>query len=305
MNRSLAEFLDYLKTARNYSLATINAYSSDIESFYTYLLHEGLKDNEVNHLIIRNYLSSEMLLDVSKRTLKRRMSALRHYYRYLVKNEILSHNPFLLTASPKASINYPDVLYREQVQALLEANKTRTDSLQERDQALIELMLASGLRASEVVNLTLQDVDIRRRIINVIGKGNKERLVPFTHEAKDALVKYLQNSRNTLLLHDQQFEKTTAVFLSNRGRPLTTRGLATILKAVETKCGHYFNLHPHKLRHSFATNLLENGADLRVIQEILGHESLNTTQVYTHVSPEAMKKEYAKAHPRAKKIVKK
>lgn len=301
MNKSLADFLVYLKSARNYSDATIKAYANDISGFYDYLLQEGLKDNEVDHQVIRNYLSAELLQDVSKRTLKRRMSALRSYYRFLVKNQVVKDNPFLLTTSPKAPISYPEVLYQEQVEALLAANRTRTDSLQERDQAILELMLASGLRASEVVGLTLQDIDLRRRVINVIGKGNKQRLVPFSLEAKNALQKYLDHSRKELLLHDQRYEKSTAVFLSVRGRPLTTRGLASILKSIETKCGHYFELHPHKLRHSFATGLLEKGANLRLIQEILGHSSLSTTQVYTHVSPAAMKKEYEKAFPRAKK----
>ncbi|MGI5881387.1 MAG: site-specific integrase, partial [Syntrophomonadaceae bacterium] len=167
MNRSLADFLVYLKGVKNYSDATIKAYASDISRFYNYLLREGLKDNEVDHQVIRNYLSTELMQDISKRTLKRRMSALRSYYRFLVKTKVVKDNPFLMTTSPKAPTAYPSVLYEEQVQALLEANRTRSDRLQERDQAILELMLASGLRASEVVSLTLQDIDLRRRVINV------------------------------------------------------------------------------------------------------------------------------------------
>lgn len=301
MNRPLAEFLDYLQYQRNYSPQTILAYRRDVENFYVFLHREGYTDNQVDNLFIRNYLTEQLMDRISKRTLKRRVAALKHYYSYLVEQKILAKNPFLTTQAPKTDITFPRVLYIEQIDQLLAANATRTDHLMIRDQAILSLLFASGLRASELVSLTIQAVDFRHRMLHVLGKGRKERLVPFSLEAKDVLEKYKNELRPVLLAKQPVTDMSNAFFLNDKGQELTSRGLQYILRTIEKKTGELMALHPHLFRHSFATNLLENGADLRVIQELLGHKSINTTQIYTHISPAMMKEQYEKAHPRAHK----
>ena len=170
----------------------------------------------------------------------------------------------------------------------------------ERDQAILELLYASGFRGSELVNINVSDVDFRGRIIKVIGKGSKERIVPFSIECQKALNTYYKDLRPKLLLKSTSEEIPTKLFLNSKGEKLTLRGLEYILHQIENKTGIFLGLHPHMLRHTFATGLLERGADLRVIQTMLGHASISTTQIYTHVTTEAMKKEYNEAHPRAK-----
>jgi integrase/recombinase XerC len=208
--------------------------------------------------------------------------------------------------SPKVDKTYPRTLYRDQIQEILTNNAKRTDSLAERDQAILSLLYYCGLRAAELVKLNVQDINFRNRVVRVMGKGRKERLVPFTDECKDAVQKYIDNSRKVLL--SKKKIPTAKLFISDHGQVeldkepvMTTRGLEYILDQIEEKTGTFVGLHPHILRHSFATHLLENGADLRVIQELLGHASINATQVYTHVSAEAMKQTYIDAFPRARK----
>lgn len=299
MDNPIVQFLNYLRYQRGYSSATIDAYESDIIDFSEFLLNEGVDYEQVTTGVIRRYLTTQLEKDISRRTLRRRISALRHYYKWRVDTSLSSRNPFLLIELPKVGVNFPSVLYEDDIKDLLNANKNRDDELMLRDQALIHLMLASGLRASEVVALTLQDIDFNNRIMRIFGKGQKERLVPFSEQARSDLQAYVKELRPKLLAKNKIPRPTGVVFLNAQGKPLTTRGLEYILKAVEKKIGAYYDLHPHLLRHSFATDLLSKGADLRVIQELLGHESISTTQIYTHVSPTILKSEYEKAHPRA------
>lgn len=299
MDNPITGFVTYLKYQRGFSPATVIAYESDVVDFSEFLLNEGVGVNEVNQEVIRQYLTTQLEKKISKRTLRRRIAALRHYYKWRVNNKLTEKNPFLLTESPRVGEHFPSVLYEEDTKALLAANAKRDDKLMIRDQAILHLLLASGLRASETVALTLQDIDFKNRIMRIRGKGNKERLVPFSEGARSDLQTYINELRPQLLAEDKFGRPTGVVFLNANGRPLTTRGLEYILKSVENKIGAYYDLHPHLLRHSFATDLLSKGADLRVIQELLGHESIATTQIYTHVSPTILKSEYAKAHPRA------
>ena len=208
-------------------------------------------------------------------------------------------NPFIFVSAPKMEVKYPHGLYKEQILELFKRNAERTDSLKNRDQAILYLLYYSGMRAFELVNLDVQSVSLKDRVVRVLGKGNKERIIPFTNECQAVLKQYIEHERRDLLKKSK--DPTPALFLNAKGERLTTRGLEYILDAIEEKIGLYVGLHPHILRHSFATHLLENGADLRVIQELLGHESINATQVYTHVTEEAMKETYLNAHPRAKK----
>lgn len=299
MNKQILDFLDYLQLERNYSPLTVDSYARDIEKFYRFLLKEDCKADDVDLILIRNFLTEELLSGVSKRSCKRRLCSLKHYYSYLVKSGQIDSNPFLYISSPKVQTKYPTALYDNQIEELLSSNRARTDELMIRDQAILEVLYYSGIRASELINIKLSDVNFRLRIIHVLGKGNKERVVPFTSECQKTIEDYLKNLRPKLAEKNEQI--SIYLFLNNHGQKLTTRGLEFILKNIEQKTGLSLNLHPHLLRHTFATHLLEAGANLREIQELLGHESINTTQVYTHVSEEGIKEVYLNAHPRAKK----
>lgn len=300
MNKQTKEFLDHLELERNYSQKTVVSYQSDIEKFFDFLLKEGVLMDQVDLIVIRNFLTNELQNGISKRSCRRRLSSLKQFYTFMQKKGWVEDNPFLYIQTPKTEKKYPHALYKEQVQEVLKNNALRTDELAIRDQAILSVLYYCGLRAAELVALTMQDVNLRNRMLVVKhGKGNKERLVPFTDDCREALQKYLNEERPKLAIKSKELQ--SILFLNNKGNPLTTRGLEYILDSIQQKTGTFVGLHPHILRHSFATHLLENGADLRVIQDLLGHKSLNATQVYTHVTAEAMKQEYIDAFPRARK----
>ena len=302
MNKPTAEFLNHLQYEKNYSIMTVESYRRDLDKFFAFLLEEDVNMDEVDQIVIRNFFTKEIMNGVSKRSCKRRLSALRQFYKFLLLRKYIKDDPFIFIDSPKTEKRFPRVLYKEQVLELLNENRKRTDELKYRDQAILSILYYSGIRASELVSLTLQDVYLKQRIIRVRkGKGNKERMVPITDECRLDIEAYLKNSRDKLISQTKTDERTPNLILNNKGLPLTVRGLEFILDSIEQKTGTFVDLHPHILRHSFATHLLENGADLRVIQELLGHESINATQIYTHVTEEAMKKAYSDYHPRAHK----
>jgi integrase/recombinase XerC len=299
MNKPLKDFLDSLKFERVYSNETIRSYQNDIEKFFDFLLKEDVNMDDVDVIVIRNFLTTEINAGISKRSCKRRLSSLKLFYEFCTKKQYVKENPFNYISYPKTEKRFPKVLYKDQIDEILHENRKRTDFLAMRDQAILEVLYYCGLRASELVNIELQHVSLKKRFIRVLGKGNKERMVPFTEECAKTLETYLNNFRGELLAKNK--EPINYLFLNASGEKLTTRGLEYILDKIEEKNCLFVGLHPHILRHSFATHLLENGADLRVIQELLGHESLNTTQVYTHVSEKAMQETYLKFFPRAKK----
>ena len=299
MNKQTKDFLDYLKNERNYSADTIKSYEYDIEKFFAFLFNESVLMDDVDLAIIRNFLTKEIEAGISKRSCKRRISSLKHFYSYMSKVGYVKDNPFLLVSTIKTDKTLPDVLYEEQVDYLFKKNEERTDFLSVRDQAIIETLFSSGIRAKELVNLNMQSIDINRRELRVIGKGDKERIVLISNECKKALQKYIKEIRPILL--SKASVPSPALFLNNRGNRLTTRGLEYILIEIQNKTGIDFGLHPHMLRHSFATYLLSKGADLVSIQKLLGHENINATQIYTHVSEESMKNTYLINHPRSKK----
>lgn len=299
--KEIDEFKNYLKYSLNYSDMTIAAYESDIESFYIFIFAEGIDIDDVDLPIIRNYLSVQLANNISKRTLSRRLSCFRHFYSFLLDKGYVHENPFVFVHSPKKDIRYPKALYLEQIEILFQRNRERSDHLMLRDQVILELLYASGIRASEFVNVKIQDIDFRYRSIRILGKGNKERIVPFSKSASSTMKEYLSDCRPLLLAKNKKQYNVEYFVLNDQGKKLTTRGLEYILKNIEKLTGCAYDLHPHLLRHTFATHLLEGGADLRVIQELLGHESLNTTQVYTHVTEEAMRSQFVASHPRAKK----
>ncbi len=288
----IEKFLEHLKLDLNYSEQTIKSYQQDIESFHDYLEGVGETFSSANPQLIRMYLSKEMEDGKTKVTCCRRIAGLRHFYTFLVNGNFVKTNPFLLVGAPKKEIRYPEALYLEQIETLFERNRQRTDDLRFRDQAIIELLYASGVRVSELVNIKMNTINLKNRTIRVFGKGRKERMVMFSQSCQKTLSDYLKNNK---------FNNSLYLFTNSRGEQLTTRGVEYIMKEIQDKCGLQLGLHPHLLRHTFATHLLEGGADLRVIQELLGHESINTTQIYTHITEEAMKNQFVMSHPRAKK----
>ncbi|HHT67546.1 MAG TPA: tyrosine recombinase [Erysipelotrichaceae bacterium] len=302
MNKPQQEFLNHLQFVRNYSLRTIESYKKDIDKFCLFIFNEGVLLDQVDLICIRNFLTEELNKGVSKRSCKRRISSLKHFYKYMLNVGYIQENPFLFINSPKVEKKFPRVLYKEQIEEIFAYNAQRTDELKVRDQAILYLLYYSGIRAHELVTLDVQSISLKDRVVRVMGKGSKERIVPFTAECQNVLKDYLSNERTKLLRRAKNpKDLSPALFLNANGKRLTTRGLEHILDRIEEKTGLYVGLHPHILRHSFATHLLENGADLRVIQELLGHESINATQVYTHVSEKSMKETYLSSHPRAVK----
>ena len=301
MNKYIADFSQYLKNIRNYSNQTVSSYENDIEKFFSFIEKEDIKVEEVDQIVIRNFLTEELNNGVSKRSCKRRLSALKLFYKYLVNHDLAYSNPFVTIESPKTDKKYPKFLYDDQVREILTENKKRTDFLAIRDQAILSTLYFSGIRASELCSLQISDLSLNQRLIRVFGKGSKERIVPITPECKNDIESYLKNLRPTLLVRSIKGVDERTVFLTKSGKPLNDRELEYILDNIETKTGTFVGLHPHILRHSFATHLVNGGADLRVIQELLGHESINATQVYTHVSEKAMKETHSNFHPRAHK----
>lgn len=295
-SKELSEFQDYLLNVRRYSSNTVSSYSFDICDFTKFIRGLGkiFKDIKVDD--VKSWILDLTERQIGKRSIKRKMSSLKSFYAWMYLQKKVDSDPFEYVHSPKATHALPDFFFEKEIDALLTANEKRTDKLKDRDQALLMLMFASGLRASEVVNLTFNQVDFDNRIMKVSGKGNKDRLVPFTNLAKEAMLNYINGLRKDLLKEDTKY-----IFLNSKGNMMTVRGLEYILDEIEAKTGLYGKIHPHMLRHSFATKMLNRGADLRTIQELLGHSSIETTSIYTHVAYENMKETYEKTFPRAKK----
>lgn len=299
MTDTLAEYCIYLKYLKNYSDYTVISYKKDVSQYLDFLKNNNIKLDSITKDEIVSFFKDLYDKNISKKSLRRKVSAIRHYYRFLIRENYLNKNPFLNIKTAKPEKTYPKVLYLKEVNALFEANLKRDDKLKIRDQAILELLYSSGMRVSEVCKLNLQDLDFKERYIRVFGKGKKERLVPFSNTAKEVLILYINGLRKELLKTKE--EKTNALFLNYKGERITPRGIEFIFKHIGEKTGTFISFHPHTLRHTFATHLLEGGADLRLIQELLGHESINTTQIYTHLTTESMVYQFKAYHPRGKK----
>jgi integrase/recombinase XerC len=315
MQNVFNKYLNYLRVERNVSPYTIRNYSSDLvgnyargqaKGFFQFLTLRKISSlNEVDRNILRDYISWLMAQGVAKVSIVRRLSAIRSFYRYLVREDIVSQSPLaisrerggrLASFSLKFDRRIPEFLTTEEMGRLLHAaDLSRPQGL--RDQALLELLYASGLRVSEIVSLNTGQVDLENGEIRVVGKGSKERVTLMGRPAAAAIGRYLSSGRPGL----QGSQRQGALFLSRDGQRLTVRSVQNILKRLASKAGLNKKVHPHMVRHTFATHLLDGGADLRVVQELLGHADLSSTQIYTHVSKEHAKRIYQSAHPLARK----
>lgn len=290
-------FVEYLQIEKNASPYTVKYYRNDLEIFADFLQSEGISHiANVTYKDVRIFLTSLYEQELSRRSVSRKISTLRSFYRFLERERYVEGNPFVQLHLPKTSKPVPGFLYQEELDKLFEVNDI-TIPLGQRDQALLEMLYGTGIRVSECQNLRIQDIDFSIGTIFVRGKGRKERYVPFGSFAEIALETYLQEGRNKLL--QKSNSDTEFIFLNSRGGHLTTRGIRTILNKIVERASLTVHVHPHKLRHTFATHLLNEGADLRSVQELLGHESLSSTQIYTHVTKDHLREAYMKSHPRA------
>lgn len=293
------DFIEYLQIEKNASPYTIQFYHQDLENFSSFLKQEGVTDlGQIEYRLVRIYLTKLYDSKLSRRTASRKLSSLRSFFKFLEREGRVNQNPFVHVLLPKTDKPLPTFLYAEELEKLFEVNDT-TEPLGQRNQALIEVLYGTGIRVSECQALTMKDIDFTIGTLFIKGKGNKERYVPFGRFAEIALETYINEGRHTLL--EKAKTKTDNVFLNARGNPLTTRGIRDILNKMVDKAALTVHVHPHKLRHTFATHMLNEGADLRSVQELLGHENLSSTQIYTHVTKDYMREVYMKSHPRAKR----
>ncbi len=284
-------FLDYIKVEKGLSSNTIQSYNNDLLRFARFLERKGLSVKNITTSDLSDYIQ-ELKGKLSERSLARNLSSLRSFYRFLILNSHINHNPTRLIDFPKLPRRLPEVLSFEEVERLLSAPDPKTPE-GKRDKAMLELLYATGIRVSELITIKIHDLDLERGIVRVLGKGSKERLIPMGQIAIDSIKEYLLIRKG--FLKDKDFPH---LFLNVRGRPLTRQGFWKIIKAYGIKAGIKKRITPHILRHSFATHLLERGADLRSVQLMLGHEDISTTQIYTHISTERIRKIHKRFHPR-------
>ncbi|MBI3601588.1 MAG: tyrosine recombinase XerC [Candidatus Omnitrophica bacterium] len=286
MKQHLAKFLSYLEIEKNYSRHTILNYRLDLEEFARFL--RGTAIETVAYVDLRRFLAQLKGRNLKPRTLARKLSSLRSFFKFLQREKIVKNNPASLLVTPKLDKPLPHFLSEEEAVKIIEAPPSDKVS-QWRDKAIFETLYSTGIRVSELVGLDVDDVDFISNIVRVMGKGKKERLVPIGDKALDAIREYI----------DRRKMESECVFLNKNGTRLTTRSICDIINKYVLQQAVAQHVTPHMFRHSFATHLLNRGADLRCVQELLGHVNLSTTQIYTHLTTDKLKKVYDQAHPRA------
>lgn len=295
INDDINDYLHYLEVERGLVKNTISSYHQDLQSFSRFLATQKMTNfDQVDRYVILNYLATLQDEQKAKTSISHAVSTLRRFFAYLANHGEIVADPMIHIDPPKTGQHLPQVLTTNEVDALLKVPDT-AKPLGIRDRAMLEVMYATGLRVSELVNLTLDELHLEMGLIQPLGKGDKERIIPIGDIAVEWLQRYLQTVRPKLL-KDQHSQY---VFLNAHGHHLSRQGVWKNLKAMVKSAGITKNVTPHTLRHSFATHILENGADLRVVQELLGHSDISTTQIYTHISKQRLTEVYQKFHPRA------
>ncbi len=289
-SKYLKEYIEYLRDIKKFSLNTIKAYRQDIEQFYNYLKENKLK---IGRDVIKDFISIIFLRTKNKATVSRKIYAIRSFFSFLMKKGKLKENPFDFINTPKIDKKIPQILTEKEMIMFLDS-LSQENFFKLRNKACFELLYATGLRVSELTNLKVQDIDFTECVLRVMGKGKKERIVPFNDKARDILLKYLDEAEIKFKV------KNEFIFLNSRGEKITERSVERIVqKSYKEVMKSNKRIYPHLFRHSFATHLLQRGANLRVIQELLGHENLSTTEKYTTLNYSDLLKVYKKFHPRA------
>jgi integrase/recombinase XerC len=306
MEQLIEQFLEHLRYERNVSAHTLRNYSSDLEQFLEHLAPTDPKSGKrtppeiltIDHLTIREWLAELHSAQKKKSSIARKLAALRTFFQFLVREGLLESNPAKLVSTPRQEKKLPNHLSIEEAIRFIETPDLETD-LGKRDRAMLELMYATGVRVAELTSMNIADVDFRNQLVRVTGKRRKQRIVPFGEPARDAIKVYLEVRDHLLFNAPVSKRDDEALFLNYQGTRITTRSVGRMVDKYISICAGMHNISPHALRHSFATHLLDSGADLRDIQELLGHARLSTTQIYTHVSMEKLIEVYDKAHPKA------
>ena len=289
------KYLEYLKIIKKYSDKTIEAYKEDLIEYNEFVGNNFTTIINIDKEIVSKYLKYLYERDLNKNSICRKLSSIRGLYNYLVMEEILDDNLFNNISNPKKELYLPKFLSDNDLNKLFEA--CSNDTIQnQRDTLIIELLYSTGLRVSELVNIKLKDIDTKEKVIKILGKGNKERIVLYNNHTSRALSKYLNDG-----YHELNKKNSGYLILNKNGDKLSDRYVRNIINKLVRKAGLNIKISPHTIRHTFATDMLEEGADLVTVKELLGHESLNTTSIYTHITNEQIKKTYNMAHPRAKK----
>ncbi len=286
MRKYIDKFLSYLEVEKNYSSHTLINYKIDLKEFSTFLGKVSV--TEVDYSVLRRFLAQIRGRNLKPRSIARKLSSLRSFFRYLQREKIVNSNPASLLVTPKLDKPLPHFLSEQEAVKLIDAPSEDKVS-QFRDKAIFETLYSTGIRVSELVGLDIDDVDFISNIIRVMGKGRKERLVPIGDKALEAIQHYV----------DRRLQKVNTLFLNKNSTRLSTKGICNIVNRYVLKQAISQHVTPHMFRHSFATHLLNAGADLRSVQELLGHVNLSTTQIYTHLTTDKLKKVYDQAHPRA------
>ncbi|MFM1825931.1 MAG: hypothetical protein RLZZ37_566 [Actinomycetota bacterium] len=299
-SKTLEDFLEYLKIEKNRSENTIRSYQTDLELLLEFVNNKGvLSFNKISTELIKEWIISLKKNQISNTTISRRISSVKVFFNYLIKNNLIEINPTLKVIAPKLNKVLPNILGQKQAEQLLDQAaiyeiEEESIDIRIRDYAILEVLYSTGIRVSELVGLNIHDVNFNNLTLKVLGKGRKERVVPFGIPAREALDKYLNEARNKF-----NDKNSLALFLGQRGSRLNVRQVRRILNKAMSQIENGKEISPHDLRHSAATHMLEAGADLRIVQELLGHSSLATTQKYTHVTIERLREVFANAHPRA------
>ncbi|MGG3564958.1 site-specific tyrosine recombinase XerD [Neobacillus rhizosphaerae] len=297
MEDQLKDFMHFLIVEKGLAKNTIVSYERDLKSYLHYLknVESVLTLNDVQRIHIVHFLGFLKEQGKSSKTLARHIASVRAFHQFLLRDKATDQDPSILIETPRLEKSLPKVLSLQEVEVLLETPKQK-DHYGIRDKAMLELLYATGIRVSELINLDIENVHLTMGFIRCIGKGNKERIIPIGRTASDAIKLYLDTGRPQFV---SKKYREQALFLNHQGKRLTRQGFWKILKKLTKEAGIEKELTPHTLRHSFATHLLENGADLRAVQEMLGHADISTTQIYTHVTKTRLKDVYSKFHPRA------
>lgn len=290
----VGRFIEYCEVERNFSSHTVRSYHSDLQRFVNFLKENKLS---VGVSSIRNYLAFLQRKNLSRRTIARKLATLRSFFKFLCREDVIEDNPASMVTTPKLERRLPNFLEKYEMEKLLQLPDTK-DPLGIRDRVILEFLYSSGFRVSELVSINIGDVDMLGETVRILRKGRKEAVLPIGSYALKAFCRYVESSRNQLLKGKNSDQK--ALFLNSKGKRLTQRGIRFILNKYIARLGSQKKISPHDIRHTFATHLLNAGADLRSVQELLGHVNLTTTQIYTHVTKERLKSIYQRSHPRCK-----